>query len=116
MRILMLTSYYKPERVASSYLDENCREAYAEAGFEIELYTPVPTRGISQEVRQAYKGRLYEEELGGRLKVHRFSLMNEGENPIQRALRYFLCIAKLYRSGCKANFARFYPRHNFFGR
>lgn len=101
MKILILANYYKPEVAASSYLSENCRQAYARAGFELVLHTPVPCRGISEEVRKEYKGRLYEEELGGKLKVHRFPLMKEGKNPIQRAFRYALSVWKLYRRALK---------------
>ena len=101
MRILMLSNYYKPEQAASPYLGENRREAYAQAGFEMVIHTPVPCRGISEEVRQEYAKRLYEEELDGKLKVHRFPLMKEGKNPIQRALRYLLCSIKTYRYAIK---------------
>ncbi len=101
MKILMLASYYYPEQAASPYLADNRREAFAEAGFDMVLYTPVPTRGITEEVRREYSKRLYEEGLGGRLKVHRFPLMREGKNPIQRAFRYFLNICKLYDKALK---------------
>lgn len=101
MRILMLANYYTPEKAASPYLGENKREAFAEAGFEMVVYAPVPTRGVSEEVRREYSKRLYEEELGGKLKVHRFPLMREGKNPIQRAFRYALSIWKLYRLALK---------------
>lgn len=97
----MLASYYYPEQAASPYLADNRREAFAEAGFDMVLYTPVPTRGITDEVRREYSKRLYEEGLGGRLKVHRFPLMREGKNPIQRAFRYFLNICKLYDKALK---------------
>lgn len=96
MKILMLANYFKPERVASPYLGENCREAYAKEGFDMVLYTPVPTRGITEEVRQEYKKRLYEEEYDGKLRIHRFPLMREGKNPVLRAFRYTLSIWKLY--------------------
>jgi glycosyltransferase involved in cell wall biosynthesis len=61
------------------------------------LYTPVPTRGVSAEVRAEYSKRLLETELDGKLEVHRFPLMKESKNPIQRAFRYALSISKLYR-------------------
>ena len=96
MKILMLSNYYKPEKAASPYLGENKREAFAEAGFDMVLHTPVPCRGISEEVRKEYGKRLYEEELNGKLKVYRFPLMKEKKNPIQRAFRYTLSIWKLY--------------------
>ncbi len=101
MKILFLSNYYKPETAASLYLGENTRQAYADAGFDMALYTPVPTRGISEEVRAEYSQRLYEEEFGGKLIVHRFPLMREGKNTLQRAFRYLLSILKLYHYGCR---------------
>ncbi len=96
MKILMLSNYFYPEKGASPYLGENRRQAFADAGFDMELYTPVPTRGISDEVRKEYSHRLYEEMLDGKLKVHRFPLMRETKNPLQRAFRYTVSIIKLY--------------------
>lgn len=47
MKILMLANYYPPEQAASSYLGENMRQAFAGAGFDMALYTPVLTRCFS---------------------------------------------------------------------
>lgn len=102
MKILMLPAYYYPESAASFYLGENAREAYAKNGFEMELYCPVPTRGIDQETRKKYKKIKYEEKLDGHLKIHRFNLLAEGKNPIIRALRYFVCNFKHYHYGSRA--------------
>lgn len=101
MKIVFLPNYFTPEQAASSYIGENIREAYAEAGFDMVLYTPVPTRGITEEVREEYKKRLYEEQYNGKLIIHRFPMMREGKNPVQRAFRYFLCICKQVRNGCR---------------
>ncbi|MBQ3053601.1 MAG: glycosyltransferase family 4 protein [Clostridia bacterium] len=101
MRILFLSNYFKPEIAASSYLGENIREAYAKEGFEMVLYTPVPSRGISDEVRAEYSKKLHERELDGHLTIHRFPLMRESKNTIQRAFRYLLSIMNLYRLGKK---------------
>ncbi len=101
MKILYLANYFKPERAASSYLGDNIRWAYAKAGFDMVLYAPVPTRGISDEVREEYKKRLLDTDYDGKMTIHRFPLMREGKNPIQRAIRYFLSIVNLYRLGCK---------------
>ncbi len=101
MKILFLPNYFEPERAASSYLGQNIKEAYADEGFEMTLYTPVPTRGISEEVRAEYAKRTYEEMLNGKLKVHRFPLMREGKNPIQRALRYFVAVRKQYKNALR---------------
>ncbi|MBR7092918.1 MAG: glycosyltransferase family 4 protein [Clostridia bacterium] len=101
MKILFLQAYFEPERVASPYLGENKRQAYADAGFDMVLYTPVPTRGVTDEVRRAYKSRLREQALDGRLQIRRFPLMREGKNPLLRALRYFLCTRRLYKAALK---------------
>ena len=91
MKILFLTAYFPPEYVASQYLGQNRNQAFADAGFDMVLYTPIPTRGITSEVRAEYK-RNHRKELmfDGHMTVHRFSLMKEGRNSLQRALRYTL--------------------------
>lgn len=54
------------------------------------VYTPVPSRGISVEVRKEYKKKKLEYLFDGKLTVRRFNLISEKKNPILRALRYFL--------------------------
>ena len=103
MKLLLLPSYFQPERAASAYLTENRYEAFAEAGFDMEVYAPCPTRGISGEERETYKKRLRREVLyGGRMRVYRFSLWREGKNPVLRALRYVVACAKHFYYGCRA--------------
>lgn len=102
MKILFLTAYHKPETVASSYLWEHLREKVAQNNIEMELYTPMPTRGVTTEVREEYKNKKYEEFFDGKLKVHRFKLMPEKKNPLQRAIRYFIGNIKHYKLGKKA--------------
>lgn len=90
MRILQLTSYYFPEKAASSYLRENRDEAFIHSGFGVVVYTPMPTRNVSPEVRKSYKKKRTEILHEGAMVIHRFSLYGEGKNAILRALRYFL--------------------------
>lgn len=98
MRILYLTAYYYPEIAASSYLADNVREAITANGDEIILYTPIPTRGVTKEVREQYKKKKYEERHNGLLKIHRYSMFREGKNPLLRAVRYFCCcFVQLYK-------------------
>ena len=94
MKVIYPLAYYTPERTASSILIENRVQAYAEAGFTIDAYTPTPCRGVSPEERSLYKTKKYrrEEKYNGHLVINRFSLYAEGKNPILRAVRYFLCI------------------------
>ncbi len=93
MKILMLPTYFEPERVASNYLSNNRDEAFAIAGFYMENYVPTPCRGISKEVREKYSRKEYRHQviLDGHYAVNRFSMFSEGKNPLMRALRYSLC-------------------------
>ena len=74
MKILLLPAYFYPEQAASSYLGDNIRQAMCEAGCALELYAPMPTRGISKEVREEYKKRKEEHWHDGRMEIHRFSM------------------------------------------
>lgn len=101
MKILMLPTYFEPERVASNYLSNNRDEAFAVAGFYMVNYVPTPCRGISKEEREKYSSKKYRNEmtLDGYYSVNRFSLYSEGTNTLMRAFRYFLCsFIQLYKS------------------
>ncbi|MBR5841880.1 MAG: glycosyltransferase family 4 protein [Bacteroidaceae bacterium] len=101
MKILLLPAYFYPEQAASSYLGDNIRQAMCEAGCDLELYAPMPTRGISKEVREEYKKRKLEHWHDGKLDIHRFSMYGEGKNPILRALRYMLCWCAQFWKGLR---------------
>lgn len=102
MKILLLPAYFYPEQAASSYLGDNIRQAMCEADCELELYAPMPTRGISKEVREEYKKRKMEHWHDGKLEIHRFSMYEEGKNPILRALRYVFCWCSQFWKGLRA--------------
>lgn len=102
MKVLFLRSYFLPERVAGSYLIENCYSAFAKAGFDMLVYTPYPTRGITQKERELYRTQLKREFLyNDHMKVVRFPLIREGKNPVLRAFRYFLACIEHFYYGCK---------------
>lgn len=94
MKILLLPAYFYPETAASSYLSENRNEAYVKSGMDIEIFTPMPCRGVSKDVRKIYKQKKYEVLHDGHMIVHRFPMYAEGKNPIMRALRYLVCSCK----------------------
>lgn len=97
MKILFIPAYFFPEHGASSYLDLNQKDAFAAADFKMVVYTPIPTRGISENVRQEYKKKKMEFLYDGKMIVHRFNLIGEKKNPILRAWRYTMsCIKQLY--------------------
>ena len=93
MKIIQMTGYFYPEKAASSYLSDNRNDAFAKAGFNVHIYTPVPTRGVSDDIRKEFSKKEHRQEqlFGGGVTVHRFSMYREGKNPILRALRYTLC-------------------------
>lgn len=101
MKILFLPAYYYPEHAASSYLGDDLRKSLCDSGADIVLYAPVPSRGVSKELRKEFSSneKKYEELYGGRLKIHRFSLYTEGRNPVLRAIRYVLCWVKQLNLG-----------------
>jgi glycosyltransferase involved in cell wall biosynthesis len=102
MRILMLPGYFYPEHAASSYLSDNRYEAFAAAGFEMIVYTPMPTRGVDDGTRKEYKKRKNEKLYEGKMEVHRFSMFSEGKSAIVRGLRYLCCSIIQFCYGLKA--------------
>ena len=102
MKAIKLSSYYEPEQISSTHLTRDLDYAYVQAGINIEICAPTPTRGISNETYREYKHRKYEELYDGKIVIHRFSMFREGKNPIQRAVRYLLCNLVQYHKGVQA--------------
>lgn len=103
MKILFLTAYFHPEQAASPYLGENRNQAFADAGYDMVVYTPTPTRGISEDIRQEYKKKKLEFLYDGKMIVHRFNIIGEKKNPILRAWRYTMSCIKQF---CKGVFSK----------
>ncbi len=106
MKILHLPAYFHPEHAASSYLVDNMYQAFSDEGMEMLVYTPVPTRGISDNVKQEYRKRLDEKLYNGNVSVHRFPLMKEGQNAFLRCLRYFISCFKQFWKGAFSDEAK----------
>lgn len=106
MKILLLPSYFLPEGVSSPYISWNRNQAFVDQGWDVIVYTPVPCRGISEEVRKKYKSKKLDKMLGGKMTVHRFSLIVEKKNPLMRAFRYFIQNIKQFNRGVFAKDAR----------
>ena len=102
MKILFLPAYFYPEKAASPYLGDNFRDALCNNGYTIELYTPIPSRGVSTDIRKEYKKKKIDFFYNGKMVVHRFSLYAEGKNPILRAARYVICWTKQLYYGLRA--------------
>ena len=101
MKGLRLGTYYHPEITAASHLLDDVFEGCANAGIEIAVYVPSPSRGLDDAVRKQYKRRKTEVLHGGRIIIHRFPMIIERKSFIQRALRYLLCNISGYFHGIK---------------
>lgn len=86
MKAIFPCSYYLPETAASLYITDNIVHACAENDVEVDLFTPTPTRSVPEGA----KWEREEQQLDGKLRIHRFHLYGEGKNPMLRALRYLL--------------------------
>lgn len=101
MKLLLLPAYFTPELVSDTPLDNARYDAFAKAGIKMELFAPSPTRGVSHSDKNRYK-RIKEEWMYDKMMhVRRFSMLDEGKNPILRALRYCLCFIKQYYYGSR---------------
>lgn len=103
MRILRLRAYFYPESVSTSALFEDVEDELARRKIFGVNYTPVPSRGITDEVRKEYKKKRYEELRDGYMTVYRFPMIKEGTNFAQRTLKYLLCTVAEYFKGIKEN-------------
>lgn len=99
MKILVLSAYYEPEVAASLYLASNLNEDLANSGFEVEVYTPMPTRGVSNEIRNKYKEQPTEILCDGRLIVNRVNIPKESKNTVARIFRYIYLNIVLFLKG-----------------
>lgn len=88
MKVLAFSAYYTPEIAASMYLTEDIYKGIVDAGHTLEVYVPMPTRGIDEAVRKEYKRKKVEKKWDGKMTIHRISMFREGRNSLMRALRY----------------------------
>ena len=70
------------------YLSVNLYEDMAREGICVELFVPIPSRGVTREVRKLYHSRKLEQKCNGNLNIHRLWIPREGRNPLGRAIRY----------------------------
>ena len=101
MNLLLYSAYYEPEVAASLYLSTNLYEDFAASGMNVRLYTPLPTRGVTDDVRNSYIGKI-EKKIDGRLEIIRLNIPKESKSTMKRALRYlwmnfvFICNASKF--------------------
>ncbi|MCR5575454.1 MAG: glycosyltransferase family 4 protein [Oscillospiraceae bacterium] len=101
MKVLFLDAYFEPEQIAYTHMERDLLAGLVEAGFDVEILCPLPTRGISPETAREYKHRREELLFDGHVRVRRFRAPQEGTAVLLRALRYFWCNAQSFRLGRK---------------
>lgn len=101
MKVLRLGTYYYPEITAGSHLIDDLHKGFADEKINVSLYVPVPSRGISKEERNKYSKKKCEKIYNNRVTIHRFSMIREGRNPIQKGIKYLLSNICEYYYGTK---------------
>lgn len=88
MKVLMLQGYYEPEAVSGLYLVTNLVEDLNKNNHLVDIVTPIPSRGVSDEIRNKYKNKKKEVNSSGKTTIHRYWMPKEGTNSLLRAIRY----------------------------
>lgn len=88
MRILMLKDYYYPEQCAGISLAQDLVNGFCNNNHCVEVFTPIPCRGITSDIRAEYRNKKIERH--GNAVIHRYWLPYEKTGILARALRYFL--------------------------
>lgn len=96
MKILRIRAYSEPEQFTGVHMMRDLDSAFANAGFVTNDLTPMPTRGVSKEVRKQYRHKKKETSYDGHLITYRFSMFPEPKATKWRMLRYLLCNALEY--------------------
>ncbi len=97
MRVLVMIAYYTPEIAGGLYLETNLFDDMAGYGLDVDIFAPLPSRGVDRKIRKEYMKKKLEIKSDGKQRIHRFYLPRERDNTILRAIRYlfmnfaFLC-------------------------
>lgn len=90
MKLIYLVQYFPPEKASGLQLVEDLLEGFSKHGWKTDVFTPIPTRGVTDEQRKEYAHKRVEVKYDGKLTIHRMHLYREGKSFIGRAIRYVL--------------------------
>ena len=90
MKLVYLVQYFSPEKASGLQLVEDLLEGFSAHGWKTDVFTPTPTRGVTDEQRKEYARKRVEIKYDGRLTIHRMHLYREGKGFVGRAIRYVL--------------------------
>lgn len=88
MHLLYFVQYFPPEKASGLPIVTDMIEGFAEHGWDVDVYIPTPTRGVTDEVRSEYSKKRKEVLCNGKLIIHRMHLYREGTRMFQRTIRY----------------------------
>ncbi len=88
MRLLYFVQYFPPEKASGLPIVTDMIEGFADHGWDVDVYIPTPTRGVTDEVRKEYAKKRKEVYCDGKLTIHRMHLYREGTRMLQRTIRY----------------------------
>lgn len=90
MIIIYLVQYFPPEKASGLQLVEDLLEGFAKYKWKVCVFTPTPTRGVTNKQRKEYAKKRIEEKFDGNLIIRRMHLYREGRSFFARALRYMI--------------------------
>lgn len=90
MKLVYLVQYFSPEKASGLQLVEDLLEGFSAHGWKTDVFTPTPTRGVTDEQRKENARKRVEIKYDGRLTIHRMHLYREGKGFVGRAIRYLL--------------------------
>ncbi len=88
MRLLYFVQYFPPEKASGLPIVTDMIEGFAKHGWDIDVYVPTPTRGVTGEIRREYAKKRKQVYYGGKITIHRMHLYREGTGMLQRTIRY----------------------------
>jgi glycosyltransferase involved in cell wall biosynthesis len=88
-KVLFMRGYFMPESAASNQMCVDFISALSQHQYEVTVLCPIPTRGVSDEIRNKYK-KIKIEKLDENITIRRFSLPKEKGGALTRAFRYIL--------------------------
>ena len=90
MKLVYLVQYFSPEKASGLQLVEDLLEGFSAHGWKTDVFTPTPTRGVTDEQCKEYVRKRVEVKYDSRLTIHRMHLYREGKGFVGRAIRYLL--------------------------
>lgn len=90
MKLVYLVQYFSPEKASGLQLVEDLLDGFSAHGWKTDVFTPTPTRGVTDEQRKEYARKRVEVKYDGKLTIHRMHLYREGKGFVGRAIRYVL--------------------------